>query len=288
MFLNLSSGVRVPPAERERLRSAASDEGIEVIDLVKGLNVNGIIRRQIDEGRRLFIAAGGDGTVSTVVQPIVNSEAALAVIPVGTYNHFAKDLGVPLDWPAALEVAMRGESRQIDVGRANDRFFVNNISLGLYPEIIARREEHGRDYPRWKARLYAAYMTLRKYPHIAFTVESEHHQEQIRTHVFMVSNNTYDLSRLGVEAPRNMMTEGRLTVYWLPHLSRLALMRFAAHYLAGRVTTTPGFRIFRTLRMKVQSRHAMLRVGIDGELHMLPTPLTITAVPQSLLVRVPR
>src|SRR5207237_2088065 len=81
------------------------------------------------------------------------------------------------------------------------------------------------DYPRWKARLYAAYMTLRKYPHVSFTVETEHHQEVIRTHVFMVSNNSYDLSRIGIEAPRSMMTEGRLTVYWLPHLPRMALMR---------------------------------------------------------------
>ena len=141
---------------------------------------------------------------------------------------------------------------QIDTARANDLFFVNNISIGLYPELVARREERGRDYPRWKARLYAAYMTLRKYPHVSFTVETEHHQEVIRTHVFMVSNNSYDLSRIGIEAPRSMMTEGRLTVYWLPHLPRMALMRFAAHYLAGRVTTTPGFRMFRTARMKVK------------------------------------
>ena len=288
MFLNLSSGVKLPPAERERLQGTAIAAGVEVIDLAKGIDVVGIVRQQIAEGRRLFIAAGGDGTVNSVLQPVVNSEACLAVIPVGTYNHFAKDLGIPLDWRAALDVALKGESMQIDTARANDLFFVNNISIGLYPELVARREERGRDYPRWKARLYAAYMTLRKYPHVSFTVETEHHQEVIRTHVFMVSNNSYDLSRIGIEAPRSMMTEGRLTVYWLPHLPRMALMRFAAHYLAGRVTTTPGFRMFRTARMKVQSRHAIFHVGIDGEVHTLAMPMTITIVPRSLLVKVPR
>lgn len=288
MFLNLSSGVKLPAAERDRLRDSARDGGVEVVDLRKDIDIAGIIRQQLREGRRLFIAAGGDGTVNSVVQPLVNSEAALAVIPAGTYNHFARDLGIPLDWPAALDVALNGQVRQIDTARANDRFFVNNMSIGLYPELVARREEHGRDYPRWKARLYAVYMTMRKYPHVTFTVESEHHQEVIRTHVFMVSNNSYDLSRVGIEAPRSLMTEGRMTVYWLPHLPRVALMRFAAHYLAGRVTTTPGFRIFRTTRMKVQSRHAHLRVGIDGELYTLETPLTVTSVPQSLLVKVPR
>src|SRR5207245_8919754 len=107
---------------------------------------------------------------------------------------------------------------------------INNVSIGLYPEHVSRREEHGRDYPRWKARIYAAIATLRKFPHVAITVETEHHQEVIRTHVFMVSNNSYDLSRMGIDAPRSTLEEGRLSVYWLPHLRRLALMRFAAHY----------------------------------------------------------
>jgi YegS/Rv2252/BmrU family lipid kinase len=288
MFLNLSSGAKLPPAERERLRAAATDAGVEVIDLRHGVDVAGIIRERLQQERRLFIAAGGDGTVNSVIQPLVHTEAALAVIPVGTYNHFARDLGIPLDWPSALDVALNGQLHQIDTARANDRFFINNMSIGLYPELVARREERGRDYPRWKARLYALYMTMRKYPHVSFTVETEHHQVAIRTHVFMVSNNSYDLSRIGIEAPRNLMTEGRMSVYWLPHLPRIALMRFAAHYLAGRVTKTPGFRMFRTAQMKVQSRHASLHVGLDGEVHTITMPMTVTIVPQSLLVKVPR
>ena len=70
--------------------------------------------------------------------------ATLAVIPIGTYNHFARDLGIPTEWRAALEVALRGETRVIDTARVNDRFFVNNLSMGLYPELVARREERIR------------------------------------------------------------------------------------------------------------------------------------------------
>ena len=103
-----------------------------------------------------------------------------------------------------------------------------------------------------------------------------------------MSNNSYDLSRIGIDAPRNTMSGGRLQVYWLPHLPRLDLMKFAAHYLAGRVSAAPGFRSFRTARMKAQTRHHTLDVGIDGEVHTLAAPLTIMIVPQSLLVRVRR
>lgn len=288
VFLNPSSGTRFPAAEKQALEAAARDAGLEVIHLSRDVNVTETIRQRMREGSTLFIAAGGDGTINHVIQPLVHTEAVLGVVPVGTYNHFAKDIGMPLDWRAALEVALSGEVRQIDAARANERFFVNNLSIGLYPELVASREAKGRDYPRWKARLQAFYTTFRQYSHVSFTVETEHHQEVIRTQAFMVSNNSYDLSRIGIEAPRSTLSEGRLSVYWLRHLPRLELMRFAAHYLAGRVSSAPGFRSFRTSKVKVQSSKRELRVGIDGEVFEMSMPLVITIVPSSLLVKVPR
>ena len=285
LFLNRNSGTR---AATDSLVAAAREAALEVIDLSGDVDCAREIRERIARGTKLFIAAGGDGTVHHVMQPLVHTEACLAVIPTGTYNHFARDLNIPLDWREALGVALTGESRQIDCARLNDRFFVNNVSIGLYPELVARREERGRDYARWKARLYAFYITLRKYPHVTVTVESDFHREVLRTHLFMVSNNTYDLERVGVEAPRARMTEGRLSAYWLPHISRFQLMRFIARYAAGRVRTIPGFRSLRTTALRVQSPRGHLAVGIDGELFRLDTPLVITTVPQSLLVKVPR
>jgi YegS/Rv2252/BmrU family lipid kinase len=289
LFFNPSSGAKLPEAERTALQDAATAAGLEVIRLTKDVNITETIRDRMRRGLRLFVAAGGDGTINHVMQPLVHADGAtLGVIPVGTYNHFAKDLGIPLPWREALEVVLTGTTRQIDAARVNDRFFVNNVSMGLYPELVAKREERGRDYPRWKARLWAAYTTLQKFPHVTFTLETEHHEEVIRTQVLMISNNTYDLSRMGIEAPRNTLSEGRLSIYWLPHISRLALMKFGAHYLAGRVRTAPGFRSFRTSRMKLQSRKRAVHLGIDGEVMTMPTPIVITIVPQGLLVKVPR
>jgi len=288
MFFNPSSGVKTSPAELSALEQAASDAGLEVVRVAHGLDCVSLIRDRMREGIRLFVAAGGDGTINSVIQPLIHTDAILGVIPAGTYNHFAKDLGIPLSWREALEVVVSGATRPIDTARINERFFVNNISMGLYPELVARREEKGRDYPRWKARLYAAFGTLQKFPHVAVTLDSEHHQEVIRTHVLMISNNSYDLSRLGIEAPRLALEEGRLSVYWLPHMPRLALTRFVAHYLAGRVREAPGFRSFRTSRIKVDSSKQHLHIGVDGEVVTMATPLLITIAPQSLSVKVPR
>jgi diacylglycerol kinase family enzyme len=288
LFLNPSAGAKLAVNDESAIEAAAKEGGLDVFWIDHHVDCVSIIREQMSMGRKLFIAGGGDGTISNVIQPLVNSEAVLGVLPLGTFNHFARDLGLPLDWRAALEIALSGTTRQIDTARVNERFFVNNLSIGLYPELVARREARGRDTSRWKARIYAAIATLRKYPYITLTIETEHHHEVISTHVFVVSNNSYDLSRLGVEAPRITLEEGRLSVYWLPHVRRIELMRFLAHYFAGRVTTTPGFRSFRTVRLRMQSPRKHLHLGIDGEFVKMPPPLIITMVPQSLLVKVPR
>ncbi len=286
VFFNPSSGAKLPPGELRTLEDEIRSADLELIPLSKEVDVQKEIKARLSRGMKLFVAAGGDGTVTTVIQSLVTTDAKLAVIPLGTYNHFARDAGIPVEWRAALQVALNGQTRQVDTARINDRFFVNNVSLGLYPELVARREARGRDYPRWKARLWAAYGTLRKYPHVTLNIESEHRQEVIRTHVLMISNNSYDLSRIGIEAARNTLQAGRISVYWLPHLPRLQLMKFVAHYLAGRVRTAPGFRSFMTTQMKAQSRHRTLKVGIDGEVFNMQTPLSIMSVPQSLLIKV--
>jgi YegS/Rv2252/BmrU family lipid kinase len=288
LFLNRNSGDKLPPGEIDALREEAARAEIEIVELAPEVDCVQEIRERVSRGVKLFIAAGGDGTVHHVVQAVVHSDAVLAVLPLGTYNHFARDLGIPLDWREALQVALTGEARQIDAARINERFFINNVSIGLYPELVSKREERGRDYPRWKARLFALYATLRKYPHVTMSVETEHHSEVLRTHVFMISNNRYDLERVGIEAPRATMTEGRLAVYWLPHTSRLRMTRFLARYAAGRVRTIPGFTSFKTVRMRVQTPRTHLKVGVDGEVFTMNTPLVVTALPQSLLVKVPR
>ncbi len=285
LFLNRNSG---PRADAAALVDAACDRGLEIVELSENLDCLHEVRSRLAQGKRLFVAAGGDGTVHHVVQGLINTEGVLAVIPVGTYNHFARDLEIPLAWDVALDVALNGDTRSVDTGRVNDRFFVNNLSLGLYPELVARREAHGRDYPRWKARIYAFYGTLRKYRHVTLALEADGRSELIRTHVFMVSNNSYDLGRFGIEAPRETLTGGALSVYWLPHTSRLRLTRYIARYLAGRVRTIPGFRSFRTSRLRVQTVRAHLHLGVDGELFTLDAPLTVSIVPQSLSVRVPK
>jgi YegS/Rv2252/BmrU family lipid kinase len=286
MFLNRGSGAR-RPEEISALVSAAESAGIEVVAVDERTRIEVIVRERQASRVRNFFAAGGDGTINHVAQAIVSTDSTLGVIPLGTFNHFAYDLGVPLDWSEALEVALRGEVRQIDVGRVNTRYFLNNISLGVYPPFVEEKETR-RHYGRWRAYPYAAYVIFKRAPHVSIAVETEHRLDAIRTHMFLVSNNPYDLGRIGLSATRPTLESGTLAVYWLDHMPKLALIRTVARYVRGKATDEPGFRSMRTRQLRVQATERTLRIGIDGELLKLDTPLVIQSVPKSLLVRVPR
>ena len=283
VYFNPSSGSQ--KANRDEVRELATSAGLDFLEIGSGVEVEADVRRRIQGGQKLFIAAGGDGTINHVAQPIVNSSAILGILPIGTFNHFARDLSIPLDWRSAWDIAMKGPVRHIDVARANDRYFLNNISLGLYPEAVEHREKLRGSQSKIKAVAFATVHALRKFPHVSLTLETPHRVEAITTHVFMVSVNPYDFSRIGLVAPRTDLQGGRLSVYWLPHMPKLEFIKVLAAYVSG--TIEEGrFRVTHTPKLRIQASKSYLHVGMDGELFKIPPPLTVTIAPQSLPVRV--
>jgi diacylglycerol kinase family enzyme len=283
--MNPASG-SADAARASRIREAATARGIDVVALVPELDLDADIRARISRGERVIIAAGGDGTIHSVSQSVVGTEAVLGVLPVGTWNHFARDLDLPMEWEAALDIALEGEIRAVDVGRVNDRYFMNNLSLGLYPEIVRHREQF-RKLGKWRAYLKATRAAVKSYPHVAISIETAHMLETIRTHVFMVSVNPYQLDQPGRDRPRKTLDGGYLSAYWLPHMPRIQFIRTLARYLRGKVVEG-GLRSLQTTQVKVQSSHSHIRVGIDGELRDISTPLNVSIVRSGISVRVPR
>jgi len=286
LFLNSGSGSRTP-AEVAQLEQSAKESGLEVLHIGPDLKMGTVIREKLERGVKLFVAAGGDGTINHVAQSLVGTDGILGVIPFGTLNHFARDLHIPLEIPASLEVALGGETVQVDVGRVNERYFLNNISLGVYPPFVEHKETLRR-YGRWRALPYAVYMTMRHFPHVSITVETEHRMEAIRTHIFMVANNPYDLSQVGIEAPRPSLETGTLAVYWVDHMPKWRFVGMLTRYVRGKADGVSGFQTTRTQQLKVRSRDRRIRLGMDGEVFKMDAPLVIHSVPRSLLVRVPQ
>jgi diacylglycerol kinase family enzyme len=195
---------------------------------------------------------------------------------------------VPVDdWRAAFEIAIKGEIRQIDVGRVNGRYFINSVMLGIYPTVSAYRERFRSMNNRWSAYLKAARLALHHYPHVTLVVEHDGKVETFRTQMFVVAVNSYDLSQVGMVSPKTNFNDGRLSIYSLSFMSRPQFIRAAAKYFRGKIGDVSGFRSIRTTQLRVDTGKRRLRVSLDGELIEMFTPLQIAAVPSALLVRAP-
>jgi diacylglycerol kinase family enzyme len=287
LFLNPRAGT-FTAADESDLRTAAAEAGLRVVDVEPGVKVRTIVRDSLEAGLKSYVVAGGDGSVHHVVQALVGTDGVLGVLPIGSLNHLARDLGIPLgDWRAALEIAVRGEVRQIDVGRINGQYFLNSVMLGIYPTVSEFRERFRSMHSRWRAYAKAGRLALRQFPHVSLVVELDGRVETFRTQMFVVAVNSYDLNTSGLVAPKTTFNDGRVTIYSLSFMSRTQFVRAAAKYLRGKIVDVPGFRRVRTQKLSVDTARRRIRVSVDGELIEMDTPLQIACVPSSLLVRAP-
>jgi diacylglycerol kinase family enzyme len=287
LFLNPRAG-SFSATDESSLRTLAEENGLRVLEIQPRLDLRAIVHESLDAGLRTFVVAGGDGSLHHAAQALVGTEGILGILPVGSVNHLARDLGIPVsDWRAAFEIAVRGRVRQIDVGRINGQYFLNSVMLGVYPTISEYRERFRSMHSRWRAYWKAIRLALRHFPHVTLVVEHDGRVETLRTQMFVVAVNAYDLTQTGVVSPKTTFNDGRLSMYSLSFMSRLQFIGVVAKYLRGRMSDVPGFRSIRTTTLRLDTGKRRLRVSVDGELVDLDTPLQIAAVPSSLLVRGP-
>lgn len=285
LFINPRAG-SLPPAEHQEVRQAAEDSGLRVVEIRKGIDVAALAREAIEAGEKNIVVAGGDGSVHHVVQALVGTEGILGIVPIGTMNHLARDLDVPVgDWRAALEIAIRGDIRQIDVGSVDGRYFLNSLMLGIYPIVTEYRERFRSVHSRWRAYYKAIRLGLRQFPHVTLVVELDGRVETFRTQLFVIGVNAYDLTQTGILARKSTFNDGRLSIYSLSFMSRFQFVRAAAKYLRGRIGDVDGFRSIRTPQLRIDTGRRRLRLSLDGELCELSTPLRIATVPSALNIR---
>lgn len=236
------------------------------------------------EGGYVVVAAGGDGTVSAVVQHLV-PDGTLGVLPLGTLNHFARDMGVD-EQETAMRVLEAGMARTVDVGRAGNRLFVNNVGLGLYPELVHEREAHEGRWGRLLAHLAAAIRVLRRARPVLGSIAVDGDHRDLAAWVVMVGNNCFrsDPGELG---SRDRLDEGVLDVWMMRLGGRLGSTGPAWRVLRG--TLAGSRRLIRTqgsvveIRLRGNSR----RVSRDGEASERATSLRVEVLPGGLKVLAP-
>ena len=290
VFANARSGGGHSRDALDELRQRFEEHGIAAeVHAVHGDGLARSVRQALRHDPPVVVAAGGDGTVSAVAHELRGGPAALAVLPMGTFNHFAKDLGIPLDIGEAVRVLREGRRIAVDVGEVNGRTFVNNSSLGLYPGMVRTRDKLRRRFGHGKRRamLWALMAALRRSPLLTLDLQADRESESCRSPFVFVGNNAYAMEGFDI-GTRERLDGGRLSVYTTHRCSVAGLALLALRALLGRLRQAEDFAAIAARRLRVETPHARLLVATDGELHIMDTPLEFRIVPAALDVIVPR
>lgn len=244
-------------------------------------------RAALAAGAAAVVAAGGDGTVHSVASALVGSATPFGVLPLGTLNHFAKDLGIPIDLAQAVRTIAGGRTAAVDVGQVNDRIFLNNSSIGIYPNIVIEREQLRRDgYRKWTAHAVASLRILRHYRGVVVRVNRDNRTETVRTPFLFVGNNEYQIDGIRMGA-RATLDRGQLFACFAPRLHARDLPKLFARALLSRAGPDV-LESFVTSELAVETLEGYrIRVALDGEVAKLTTPLAYTVRPRALTVLVP-
>lgn len=234
------------------------------------------------------VVGGGDGTVSAVAAVTLETHTPLGVLPVGTLNHFAKDLGLPLEPAEAVRVIAAGQLRAVDVGRVNGRSFLNNCSVGAYPEAVRRREvlRRARGHGKAWAMLLAAFDGIRNLRRLRVQLATETESFVRRTPFVLVSNNRYTRKILSQQL-RPRLDEGVLCTYSTRLHRVLPLLRLAWRALRDGLEELEGLDVRVSHEVRLQLPGAQLPVAIDGEIVPLKPPLELAIRPAALRVFAP-
>lgn len=287
-LLNDAAHSNAAQSRREEITQAfaALSQPMAIVEIGQGESIADHARKAVARGDAVVVAAGGDGTMNAVANALAGTETALAILPLGTLNHFAKDLRIPLDLEAAVANAMKGTIRKVDVGEVNGRVFINNSSIGFYPALVREREalqQGGRS--KWVAFAEALVGVLKRSPSIRVKLKSSAKSLSTRTQSVFIGNNAYDFAppRIG---GRNRLDQGVLWVSRLPHTGRfrtaLAALRGLFRDPKSKTPLT-----FTTEKLTIAMRRSRIDVALDGEVITMQTPLRYRSRPQALHVVVP-
>ncbi len=276
-------------AARAHIVRISGEFGVQTSIVVaqSGDELSSLAARAVGESRRPVVAGGGDGTVNAVAGALAGTDIALGVLPMGTLNHFARDVGIPADLAAAVRNLFTGHVTKVDVGEVNGRVFVNNSGIGLYPHIVRQREEeqrHGR--VKWVAFVLAVGSVLRRYSRLRVRLHMDEAEALARVTPFLfVGNNRYEIAGLEI-GRRTGLDSGRLWVCMAPHTGRRNLLRMALRALVGRVSDHE-LNAFEAEEVWVHSETRWVNVSTDGEVSVMEAPLHYRIRPGALGVVVP-
>jgi YegS/Rv2252/BmrU family lipid kinase len=290
VLLNRGGGaLAADPKLPQRVEEALKGAGLDVdVELLSGGDCEVRARAVAERGDQLLIVGGGDGTISAAASALVGTETVLGVLPLGTLNHFARDLGIPADLDAAAKLIAGDKHRRVDVAEMNDRIFINNSAIGLYPLMVRDRDIQRQKLGRSKrlAMLVASLRTLARFNHERLTLTVNDQQAIVDTPLLFVGNNDYRLD-IGAAGERESLDDGQLFVLVMRKKTRRGLIAASIRALFDRTRRDDMVTLEAVERLRVDSHRSSLAVSLDGEVVRSEPPLDYRIRKQALRVIAP-
>lgn len=297
--VNAGSGRESGEDKAARLRDAFAASGRDghIVIATPGQDVIALAERTVERADReggIVVVAGGDGTVSAVARVAVPLSVPMGVIPEGTFNLLARAHGIPEAHVEAVAVAFNGEAIPVQVGRVNDLLFLVNASLGLYPKLLAEREELKSRLGRSRlVALIAGFGTLLgQFRPLVLDIDLNGRQRRLKTTSLFIGNNRLQLERLGLPEA-DASERGRLTLLNARPFGNLTALKLMFMALIGRLRASADFEITTFRELEVQrplrpgGRRRPLGIAIDGERFRVDSPVRFDIYPRPLWLIVP-
>jgi diacylglycerol kinase family enzyme len=290
VLINRGGGAAAADSEiAQKVADALVAAGVQGnVELVNGGECEVRCRAVAERGDTLLIVGGGDGTIAAAASALVDTNTLLGILPLGTLNHFARDLGIPTVLDEAAKLIAARTERRVDVAEMNDRIFINNSAIGLYPLMVVDRDVQRRRLGRSKrlAMIVASLRTLVRFNHQRLTLTVNDQKAQIDTPLLFVGNNDYRID-LGAPGQRESLEDGQLCVLVMRKKTRSGLIAASVRALLNRSRPDDMVRLDGVERLRVSSLRSQLAVSLDGEVARVAPPLDYRIRKKALRVIAP-
>lgn len=288
---NPQSGKQEAGASSEDLSRLFEQHGLspDIVKLDPENDLAATVKQAVDKGYDTIVAAGGDGTICGVTQALVGTSCRMGILPCGTFNYFARSLGIPQDLDGAVKVIADGHARPLRVAMLNDRVFLNNANFGLYPHILRSREEIYDYWGRSRAAAYwSAIKVLFRWPRpLQMQITANGQTTTVRTPLAFVFNNAYQLREMGMEGAE-CIEDGKLALMLAPDCGRWGMILSSLAVLTGQATRKRHFDLICSDDIELRStKGKRLLVARDGERSRMKGPFRLTLSDADLDVIVP-
>ena len=290
VLLNRGGGaVASDPDIADKVRDAFVSARLDAqLELISGDDCATRCRALAEQGEELVVVGGGDGTINAAASVFAGSKVLLGILPLGTLNHFARDLKIPTELGEAASLIASKKRRLVDVAEMNGRLFINNSAIGLYPLMVVDRDLQQKRLGRSKrlAMIVASVRTLARFGHQRLTLTVNKEKARVETPLLFVGNNDYRID-LGAPGHRDTIDAGRLCVLVMRKKTRSGFIGASIRALFGRSLPDDMVRLDEVEHLRVASHRSRLAVSLDGEIVHAEPPLDYKIRKRALSVIAP-